>query len=71
VSWEPASALEARVATLLPALILARLDGKSPVEYLTDERDRDAVREWAREMLKQGEERLGAVRDRWRGSLAT
>ena len=71
VSWEPASAFEARVATLLPALILARLDGKSPVEYLTDERDRDAVREWAREMLKQGEERLGAVRDSWRGSLAT
>ena len=69
VSWESASALEARVATLLPALILARLDGKSPVEYLSDERDRDAVREWARETLKQGEERLGAVRDSWRESL--
>ncbi len=34
VTWEAAGALEARVAALLPALMLARIDGKSPVEYL-------------------------------------
>jgi aminoglycoside phosphotransferase (APT) family kinase protein len=36
VAWEPPAALEARVAALLPALMLARVDGKSPVEYLSD-----------------------------------
>ncbi len=35
VAWEPAAALEKRAAHLLPALFLARVDGKSPVEYLT------------------------------------
>ena len=35
VGWEEVAAVEARVAALLPALMLARVDGKSPVEYLT------------------------------------
>lgn len=33
--------------TLLPMLMLARIDGKSPVEYLTGEVKRQAVREFA------------------------
>jgi hypothetical protein len=37
VGWEAPQATEARVAALLPALMLARVDGKSPVEYLTAE----------------------------------
>lgn len=36
VTWEPPGALGGRVAALLPMLMLARVDGKSPVEYLTD-----------------------------------
>ena len=36
VSWENPSALEARLMALLPALMLARVDGKSPVEYLSE-----------------------------------
>lgn len=35
VDWEDVSALEARTTSLIPALMLARVDGKSPVEYLT------------------------------------
>lgn len=35
VSWENPQKYEARVAALLPALMLARVDGKSPVEYLS------------------------------------
>jgi aminoglycoside phosphotransferase (APT) family kinase protein len=35
VGWEAPAAVEARVAALAPALMLARVDGKSPVEYLT------------------------------------
>ncbi len=40
IDWEPAGDLEARAAALLPALFLARVDGKSPVEYITAEADR-------------------------------
>ena len=39
-TWEPRADFEARAARLLPALALARLDGKSPVEYLDDEATR-------------------------------
>ena len=38
--WEPPASCEARAAALLPGLMLARIDGKSPVEYLTDDRGR-------------------------------
>lgn len=48
--WEPKQDLEARAAMLLPALALARVDGKSPVEYL-DEPGRDALRRAARAAL--------------------
>ena len=69
VTWEPVEQLEARVATLLPALLLARIDGKSPVEYLTDETERESVRTVARELLAYRDPRLSAVRDTWKGSL--
>jgi len=36
VIWEDTALLESRVCELLPALMLARIDGKSPVEYLTE-----------------------------------
>jgi len=36
-------AIESRVAALLPCLMLARIDGKSPVEYLSEE-SRETVR---------------------------
>ena len=70
VTWEPVDQLESRVATLLPALLLARIDGKSPVEYLTDEADRDFVRTVARDLLARREPQLGAVRDTWKGSFS-
>lgn len=47
VDWEPRDALERRAASLLPALALARVDGKSPVEYL-GVADRSALRSAAR-----------------------
>jgi hypothetical protein len=39
---QPLSApkIESRIASLLPGLLLARIDGKSPVEYITDDRDK-------------------------------
>lgn len=46
VDWEQTNELEARVCRLLPALMLARVDGKSPVEYL-DTENQALVREIA------------------------
>jgi aminoglycoside phosphotransferase (APT) family kinase protein len=69
VAWEPEAALEARAAHLLPGLLLGRVDGKSPVEYLTEEVDRDRVRTVARRLLAAPVERLAAVRDAWRQQL--
>jgi len=51
VDWEPGSDLDRRAAALLSALLLARIDGKSPVEYLTSHEDKAQVRAAAREML--------------------
>lgn len=44
VSWEAIDDIASRTARLLPALALARVDGKSPVEYLNGN-SQDLVRE--------------------------
>ena len=59
--------VEKRAASLLPALLLARVDGKSPVEYLS-EKDKDFVRTTARRLLPKAA-RLEQVRDEWQRSL--
>jgi aminoglycoside phosphotransferase (APT) family kinase protein len=69
VNWEPAAALERRAATLLPGLFLARVDGKSPVEYLTDEASKDRVRRVARALLVDPPERLAEIREAWRKEI--
>jgi aminoglycoside phosphotransferase (APT) family kinase protein len=71
VDWEPAAALEARAAQLLPALLLARVDGKSPVEYLTDDASKNAVRRAARSMLRQPTDTLREVRRTWHTTIAS
>jgi aminoglycoside phosphotransferase (APT) family kinase protein len=69
-TWEPRAAVEARAARLLPGLFLARVDGKSPVEYIQSEADRDKVRRVAGALLQAPANRLGAVRDAWRAEIA-
>lgn len=69
VDWEPPEALDARVATLLPALLLARVDGKSPVEYLTGDRDRQLVRGVSRELIIDPQTSVAVVRDAWKANL--
>lgn len=58
VDWEPVEALEARAAALLPVLALARVDGKSPVEYL-DEAQRAMLRAAARRVISAKPTTLG------------
>mgnify|MGYP000371073733 CR=1 FL=1 len=63
VDWENQRALASRVVALLPALMLARVDGKSPVEYLSDV-DRERVRRLATTLLEDPSSRLGDLHDR-------
>lgn len=67
-AWEAPSALQARAATLLPGLLLGRIDGKSPVEYL-DEPQRGRVRGIARNMLFHPVSTLKELREAWQESL--
>lgn len=59
-----ATAVDARAADLVAALMLARVDGKSPVEYL-DGGDRAFVRATARDWLERPPGPLGALFDDW------
>ena len=69
IDWEAPSALLARAARLLPGLLLARVDGKSPVEYLTGA-DKDRVRRAARALLAAPAGAPGEVRAAWSRELA-
>jgi aminoglycoside phosphotransferase (APT) family kinase protein len=70
VHWEPRDRIAGRIATLLPALMLARVDGKSPVEYLTAPADRDRVRRVAIALLHAPVDVPGRVAQAWRAELA-
>ena len=65
VNWEAEPELEHRISTLLPGLMLARIDGKSPVEYLAAERGA-IVRKIAIEFLKQDDISFSMIHTRWR-----
>ena len=71
VGWEPRPALEARAASLLPALLLARVDGKSPVEYLTADRQRLFVRTVASALLRAPAPTVADLLDAWATALPT
>ncbi len=60
VTWEPTAGLEARLAELVPALMLARVDGKSPVEYLAAAAQ-ERVRRTALALIKTPPARLADV----------
>lgn len=66
VRWEPWADVERRAAALLPALLLARIDGKSPVEYLADDADRAAVRAFARARIATVPDGLAEIVENWR-----
>ena len=62
----PFEDVEKRTASLLPALLLARIDGKSPVEYLTDQQ-KQVVRNIARELIPTATS-LQQIRQAWQRS---
>ena len=69
VHWEAPGGIAERTATLLPALLLARVDGKSPVEYLTIESDKNKVREFATRLLLHPAASLSKLKEEWQRSL--
>lgn len=60
VDWEDKDKLEARIAQLLPMLMLARVDGKSPVEYLT-EKSQTTVRNITRPLIEHPLMNISAI----------
>lgn len=62
--------LEQRICCLTLMLMLARIDGKSPAEYLTKTADQELVREFTKEMLIQNVNRFAEVDTVWRSRLS-
>lgn len=67
---EADAALEARTVRLLPMLMLARVDGKSPVEYLTQKAKQNFVRDFTRRAIREPGTSLKQFTDRWQEALA-
>jgi len=70
VTWEPTAELDARAAALLPGLFLARVDGKSPVEYVTEETDKNRIRRVGRALIVTPLPTVAAVRGAWAEELS-
>lgn len=64
-AWEPRGGLEPRIAHLLAAILLARVDGKSPLEYLGDA-DREVQRAFARRFVLTPTDSLATLRAAWK-----
>ena len=69
VQWEAPEDIERRAASLLPALLLARIDGKSPVEYVTSEKTKQGVRDFAAPLIAAPPKSLAFIRSAWRDAL--
>jgi len=63
--------LFSRIGRLLLMLMLARIDGKSPVEYIVEDRKKELVRDFVGRMLPAGAFAMEEITDNWRRWLAT
>ena len=66
VTWEPAAALEARTCDLLAGMLLARVDGKSPVEYLQENWQHEFIRQQTIAWLNRPQAKLADMRAQWK-----
>jgi len=71
VRWESGDEVERRASALLPALLLARVDGKSPVEYITSDAMRDGVRAFAIPLIEAPPGALSQIRALWGAAAQT
>jgi len=65
VAWESRGGLAGRVAALLPGLLLGRVDGKSPAEYVTADVDKARIRAFARRRLLEPIDTPEALAAEW------
>jgi aminoglycoside phosphotransferase (APT) family kinase protein len=70
VDWEPVADVDARAAPLTAAVVLARVDGKSPADYLQTKDDRGFVRETARRLLSEGTSTMAGLTADWSEALS-
>ncbi len=68
VRWENPALIEERITRLLAAIMLARVDGKSPLEYL-NEPDRECLRQFAKARVLSPRRQLQTIRDEWQREL--
>lgn len=69
IDWEDADGLLLRAGQLTAALLLARVEGKSPAPYLTDPEHKRIVRDQARALIL-APQFLGALVTNWKRTLA-
>lgn len=65
ISWEECAPFEKRTVDLLLALILARVDGKSPAEYITATADQQMIRDFVRRHLAMSGLNLPDIASEW------
>ena len=68
VRWENVEHIEARIARLLAAIMLSRVDGKSPLEYL-NEHYSERLRHFSKARVLSPREKLKTIRDEWQREL--
>ncbi|WP_418317082.1 phosphotransferase family protein [Piscinibacter sakaiensis] len=66
VGWEATAGFERRCAALIGGLLLARIDGKSPVEYITTDTYRERVRRAAVPLLLAPVTSLSDLIEHWK-----
>jgi len=71
VTWELPAQTESRTTRLLPGLFLARVDGKSPVEYVSADWQRAAVRDLATQLLLRPVTNLAEIKQAWQRKADT
>lgn len=69
VTWEARASIEPRIASLLAGLFLARVDGKSPVEYIVRDSDKELVRLVARGFIISPCTHLDTIAAAWAHAL--
>jgi aminoglycoside phosphotransferase (APT) family kinase protein len=70
VAWESHAGLARRAAGFIAAFLLARIDGKSPVDYITAEPDKAFVRQHAKAFLNDSLSHLDELQERWTEALS-
>ncbi len=68
VDWEDRDGIETRIAHLLPMLLLARVDGKSPAEYVTEDAVKNLIRIFAKSHIKRKTKNLKSIGGHWAAS---